>query len=110
MSYTHLVKCSFTNHKQYSNNGIYGNEEDENEEPVTRLSISAVYYATDKSSFGLQTTTLVWSMLRATAADDPSQTTTVKIMHVFVLCCFKQTVLCNFDSCKSLTGYMVCIS
>ena len=89
----------------------YGaNEEDENEEPVTRLSISAVYCATDKSSFGLQTTTLVWSMLRAMAASDPSQTTPVQIKHVFVLCCFEQIVLWNFDSCKSLTGYMVCIS
>ena len=86
------------------------NEEDENEEPVTRLSISAICCATDRSSFGLQTTTLVWSMLRAMAAGDPSQTTPVQIAHVFVLCCFKQIVLCNFDSCKSCTDYMVCIS
>ena len=43
----------------------------------------------------------------AMAAADASQTTPVLIMHVFMLCCFTQK--CNFDSCRSLTCYMVCI-
>ena len=45
------------------------------------------------------------------AAVDASQITPEQIMHVFVLCCSIQIVgVYSFDSCKSLTCYMVCIN
>ena len=41
-------------------------------------------------SMSLQIATLAWSTLSTMVAGDTSQTTPVKIIHVFVLCCFAQ--------------------
>ena len=59
----------------------------------------------------LQIASLTQSTLSTMAAVDASQITPEQIMHVFVLCCSIQIVgVYSFDSCKSLTCYMVCIN
>ena len=46
-------------------------------------------------------------MLSSIAAGNTSQTTSVQIMHSIPL---NKLSMCNFDFCKSITCYMVCIN
>ena len=60
----------------------------------------------------LHIATLAQSTVSTMAAGDASQATSVQNTHVFNSCCvvLHRLHVGNFDSCKSLTCYMVCIN
>ena len=73
-----------------------------------------LYFIFISYAVSLQIVSLAWSPLGAMAAGDASQTTPVKIMQVF-MCCIalfytNYAYVCNFNSCKNFTCYMVCIN